>query len=203
MFDAWPAGITADSGATLASMVAGEKATRCIETGFALGFSTSFILEGMLNANPEAEIRHVVVDPFQRASWDNAGLMLMKRLGLSELALLLEEDSLIALPRLISEHQRFDFGFVDGSHYFEHAFCDTLYMTRLVRPTGLIVLDDYWMPAVKAAVNFFTRNLGLVHENKNDQTPSRRFAVLRQPERDIQRKWDHFEPFGIDAAVGS
>lgn len=193
-FDIWPSGLTADAGEFLKNVVAHERARRTLETGFAFGLSASFIIEGMLESGGEF-VSHTSIDPFQRDSWDNSGLYTLRYLDLSRHATLIEQDSLLALPGLVAQGQVFDFGFVDGGHLFEHIFCDTLYMTRLVRPGGLIVLDDMWMPATKRALSYFTTNLGLIHENPSDTTPGRRFGVLRLPEKPVERAWDHFVPF--------
>jgi hypothetical protein len=37
----------------------------------------------------------------------------------------------------------------------------TYFMTRLVRPDGLVVVDDMWMPAVRTAVAYVDQNLGV------------------------------------------
>jgi hypothetical protein len=193
-FDIWPSGMTADAGQVLVNLVERERASTTIETGFALGLSASFIIEGIIKAGAD-QPRHTAVDPFQGPDWDDAGLSTAAKLGIADVITLLREDSLQALPRLVTDRHRFDFGFVDGSHLYEHIFCDTLYMLRLVRPGGLIVLDDNWMPATRAALAYFTTNLGLVHENPGDQSPGRRFAILRTPTTPPHRAWDHFVPF--------
>jgi predicted O-methyltransferase YrrM len=194
-FDVWPSGLTADSGEFLRQLAKKEKASRALETGFALGLSASFLIEGMLESTPDAKVTHVAVDPFQNDSWDNAGLCTLEQLGAADLSRLIQNDSLLALPKLIASGETFDFGFVDGSHLFEHIFCDTLFMSRLVRPGGLVVLDDMWMPATKVAVEYFTRNMGFTHENPGDTSPGKRFAVLRLPAQPLDRPWDHFVPF--------
>jgi predicted O-methyltransferase YrrM len=193
-FDIWPSGMTPDAGDALRRLVHTERASTTIETGFALGLSASFIIEGMLDGGAD-QPRHTAVDPYQDNAWDDAGLSTAAKLGVAELIRLHREDSILALPRLVAEGHRFEFGFVDGSHLYEHIFCDTLYMTRLIRPGGLIVLDDVWMPATRAALSYFTTNLGLTHENPGDKSAARRFAILRTPPAPPERAWDHFVPF--------
>ncbi len=193
-FEIWPSGLTADAGDYLKDLVVKERARRTIETGFALGLSASFIIEGMLESGGEF-ISHTSVDPYQRESWDYSGRYTLRYLEIDRHATLIEKDSLLTLPELVSQGLTFDLAYVDGGHNFEHIFCDTLYMTRLVRPGGLIILDDMWMPASKRALSYFTTNMGLTHENPKDKSPGKRFGVLRLPENPLDRAWDHFVPF--------
>jgi predicted O-methyltransferase YrrM len=81
-----------------------------------------------------------------------------------DLVEVIEEESQLALPRLVSEGREFDLAFVDGDHRFEGVFLDLYFMTRLVRPGGLVVVDDMWMPAVRTAVAYVERNLAVTVE---------------------------------------
>ena len=65
-----------------------------------------------------------------------------------------------ALPRMLGEGRRFDLAFVDGNHRFDGVFLDLIYFSRLVRPSGIIVVDDYQLPSVARAASFCTNNLG-------------------------------------------
>jgi hypothetical protein len=58
--------------------------------------------------------------------------------------MLLRERSQIALPRLATEGMSAHATFVDGSHVFHNVFVDLYYLQMIVRPCGLVVLDDYW-----------------------------------------------------------
>lgn len=187
VFEPFPTGMGLEAGLALRDLVEREGASRTIETGLAFGLSTLFILEAtMQRPGP----RHVAVDPYQTRDWDNAGLRTLRQAGVAELVEHIAEDSMLALPRLVSQGCEFDLGFVDGGHHFENAFLDTYYMHRLVRLGGLVVVDDVWMPAVRAAVGYFTANLGSVEERGG-----KRFAVLRVAERQPKRAWDHFVEF--------
>jgi hypothetical protein len=92
---------------------------------------------------------------------------------------------------------------------FEGVFLDLYFMTRLVRPGGLVVVDDMWMPAVRTAVAYVERNLAVTLET--DALPnafrwrSRRLsrgvptgtgdtAVLRLPKERPKSRWDEFVP---------
>ena len=77
---------------------------------------------------------------------------------------MIEEESQLALPGLVAQRREFDFAFIDGDNRFEGVFLDLYYMTRLVRPGGLIIVDDLWMPSVRMAVAYVERNLGATLE---------------------------------------
>jgi hypothetical protein len=98
---------------------------------------------------------------------------------------------------------------VDGDHRFEGVFLDLYFMTRLVRPGGLVVVDDMWMPAVRTAVAYVERNLAVTMDT--DALPNafrwrrRRLkrgmpsgtgdtAVLRLPNEPAALRWDEFVP---------
>jgi hypothetical protein len=98
---------------------------------------------------------------------------------------------------------------IDGNHRFEGVFLDLYFMTRLVRPEDLIVVDDMWLPSVRTAVAYVERNLGLRLEPQTlaDGFRWRRrrlghgvpgvtgdTAVLRLPRERPHPAWDEFVP---------
>ena len=68
--------------------------------------------------------------------------------------------SSIALSQLVSEGVHADAAFVDGSHRFHEVFVDLYFLRKIVRPGGLIVVDDDWAPSVRTAVRYYEQNLG-------------------------------------------
>src|SRR5262249_21991261 len=104
--------------------------------------------------------RHIVVDPFQESGYANVGWDLLRAAGLDAVASLLRVPSSLALARLVGDGVVADAAFVDGSHRFHEVFVDLYYLRRLVRPGGLVVLDDDWTPSVRTAVRYYERNLG-------------------------------------------
>jgi predicted O-methyltransferase YrrM len=199
-----PTSITRADGEALRDLVIREGATRTIEVGLALGMSALFFCEAIADRGG----RHVAVDPFQAESWNGAGLRTLRDAGVEDLVEVIEEESQLALPRLVGEGSEFDFGFIDGDHRFDAFLLDLYYMTRLVRPGGLIVADDLWMPSIRTAVAYATKNLGLALEP--DALPDafrfrRRLtpgvprgkgdmAVLRLPPERPELRWDQFVP---------
>lgn len=200
-----PHSVPKEQGQALRDLAISEKAERTIEVGLALGISTLFLAEAVL----ERGGRHVAIDPFQHESWSGAGLRTLREAGVGELVEVIEDESQLALPRLVSEGRAFDFAFIDGDHRFEGVFLDLYFMTRLVRPGGLIVVDDTWLPAVRTAVAYVEGNLGLELEPRalpdGFRWRRRRLlrrvprgtgdaAVLRLPREPPEPGWDEFVP---------
>lgn len=181
-------------GATLRAWVERESATRTIEVGLGYGVSALCIAQGLLtNGHPAA--RHVVIDPFQSTRFADCGLQLLEEGGVASLIQHHAEESQIALPALLGEGRHFDLAFVDGNHRFDGVFVDLVYLGRLVRGGGIVVLDDYQLPAVARASSFFLRNLGWVLEEVSTQDDLHRWTVLRTSSEPDTRRFDHHVDF--------
>jgi predicted O-methyltransferase YrrM len=139
-----------------------ERAGTVIEVGLAYGSSALAIGEALAAGaeQPGGTPRHVVIDPFQRDAYHDVGWNLMIRAGLDRIAELIRQPSSEALPRLLAEGVVADAAFVDGSHRFHEVFVDLYYLRKIVKPGGLIVLDDDWAPSIRTAVRYFEYNLG-------------------------------------------
>lgn len=200
-----PHSIDRAQGQALRDLAIAEGAERTIEVGLALGMSALFLCQAVLTRGG----RHVAIDPFQAESWNGAGLRTLRDAGVQDLVDVVEEESQLALPRLVAEGRRFDLAFVDGDHRFEGVFPDLYYMTRLVRPGGLVVVDDMWMPAVRMAVAYVEKNLGVTSEpdalpngfrwrrrplSRGVPGGSGDTAVLRLPSERPTLRWDEFVP---------
>jgi predicted O-methyltransferase YrrM len=201
-----PHSIRREQGEALRELAVAEGASRTVEVGLALGMSALFLCEAVIGRGG----RHVAIDPYQRESWNGAGLRTLRDAGVEEVVEVVEEESQLALPRLVGEGRELDFAFVDGDHRFEGVFLDLYYLTRLVRPSGVVVVDDMWMPAVRLAVAYVERNLDvrLVLDALPDAFRWRRrrpfergvpkgrgeVAVLRLPSTRPDLAWDAFVP---------
>ena len=210
-FSLHPHGVPERDGEALRDLAIREGAARTIETGFCYGLSTLFLCEAVL-AGGAPEAHHVAMDPRQ-PTWDHAGLRTVRDAGAADLVEFHPRGSEFVLPEFVSDARNFDFAFIDGDHRFEGAFVDLYYLTQLVKPGGVIVVDDVWMPAVRLAVSYFVNNFGLEVEpvalagapytgtpaigwqKIRPGTPGARMAVLRTPLVPPKRRWDHFVPF--------
>jgi hypothetical protein len=88
--------------------------------------------------------------------YDEAGVYAVERAGLANFLDYRPEFSEFVLPRLLEDHQRYDFIYIDGSHLFENVFIDAFYAARLLNDGGWIAMDDSSEPHV-AKVNDFIR----------------------------------------------
>ena len=202
-----------EQGEELQRLVREAGARRTIETGFAFGMSGLHMVKGMLDGGCDSP-RHFAMDPTEASAWGNAGLEAFKRAEASGFLEFENNGSGLVLPHLVSqEREPFDVALVDGGHLFEHAFLDLFYMRSLVRPGGIVILDDVWMPAVRWALDYCLKNLGasvIGTFGEGHAAPKRRFrkgsrvlrysevahVVLRWPDPALERGWDHFVPFG-------
>ena len=143
----------------LRDLMIAESVSTVVEVGLAYGSSALAIGEALVTVGSPAP-RHVVIDPFQEQGFHNVGWDLLRSAGLDTIADLIAEPSSTALARLLTDGLVADAAFVDGSHRFHEVFVDLYYLRKIVRPGGLIVLDDDWTPSVRTAVRYYERNLG-------------------------------------------
>jgi predicted O-methyltransferase YrrM len=138
----------------------------------------AFLCDGLL-ANDADTARHVAIDPYQEARFDNCGLQFLEDAGVAELVEFHAEESQTALPRLLAESRSFDLAFVDGNHRFDGVFLDLVYLGRLVRAGGIVVVDDYQLRSVSRAVSFCVTNLGWTVEDVSTADADHHWSVLR------------------------
>jgi predicted O-methyltransferase YrrM len=143
----------------LRDLLIAERAETVVEVGLAYGSSALAIGEALVTAGRPAP-RHVIIDPFQESAYAGVGWELLRSAGLEMIAELRTEWSSAVLPQLLAEGFVADAAFVDGSHRFHEVFVDLYFLRKLVRPGGLVLLDDTDAPSVGTAVRYFERNLG-------------------------------------------
>ena len=181
-------------GDVLRDLLIAERATSVIEVGLAYGSSALAIAEALVTLDGDESTRHVVVDAFQH-HFHGAGWQALVDAGVADTCELLPERSQLALPRLVAEGGTADAAFVDGSHVFHNVFVDLAFLRELVRPGGLIVLDDCDWPSVATAVRYFERNTGW--QAQPIDRPSR-LRALRLPDPPVEPSFEDFQPFAVD-----
>jgi len=178
----------------LRDLLLAENPSTVIEVGLAYGSSALAIAEALVTAGSD-EARHVIVDAYQKR-FHGSGWAAIAGLGLAGLCSLVEERSQIALPRLVGEGFIADAAFVDGSHIFHNVFVDLFYLRELVRPGGLVILDDCSYLSVATAARYFEVNIGWEPEPISWPT---RLRAFRLPDPRTEPSFTSFRPFGLDA----
>lgn len=191
----------------LRDLLIAERVQTVVEIGLAYGSSALAIGEALVTVG-SARPRHIVVDPFQREAFANVGWDLLRSAGLDPITTLLVDPSSVALPRLVAEGVVADAAFVDGSHRYHEVFVDLYFLRKIVRPGGLVVLDDDWTPSVRTAVRYYERNLGWTvladafagatlstvgREPGAEVVP--RCRALRLPDPSFEPPFEQFRPF--------
>jgi predicted O-methyltransferase YrrM len=177
----------------LRALLVAERAEVVIEVGLAYGVSALAVAEALVMAGT-AEPNHLIIDAFQDHFHDT-GWNAIVSAGLGSVCTLLRERSQIALSRLLSEGFIADSAFVDGSHIFHNVFVDLYYLREIVRPGGLVILDDCQWQSVATAVRYFEVNAGWQPEPISQQT---RLRAFRLPDPRVEPRFEDFMPFGID-----
>jgi predicted O-methyltransferase YrrM len=178
----------------LRDLLVAEGARVVIEIGLAYGSSALAIGEA-LKSHGQQDTRHVIIDAYQHR-FHNAGWEAIAAAGLAKDCTLLTERSQLALPRLVSEEFVADAAFVDGSHIFHNVFVDLYFLRELVRPGGLIVLDDGQWPSVATAVHYFEVNTGWRRQSISRPT---RLLAFRLPDPAAEPTFESFRPFEVDS----
>ena len=183
-------------GDVLRDLLLAENPSTVIEIGLAYGSSALAIAEALAAAGSN-EARHVIVDAYQK-QFHGSGWAAIVGAGLAGLCSLVQERSQIVLPRLLEDGFVADAAFVDGSHIFHNVFVDLFYLRELVRPGGLVILDDCSYPSVATAARYFEVNTGWRPEPVPWPT---RLRAFRLPKPRTEPSFKDFRPFGL-AATG-
>jgi predicted O-methyltransferase YrrM len=193
--DLFPVAASAAEGEALRGWVVREGATRTLEVGLGYAVSALHVCDSLLRGAGPETARHVAIDPFQATRFSGCRLQFLEDAGVSGMVEHIAERSEAALPRLLDEGRAFDLAFVDGDHRFDGVFVDLFYLARLVRPGGVVFLDDYQLPAVERAASFFVRNLGWGLEEVSGWDDLHRWAVLRTSTDPDARPFDYYVDF--------
>ena len=174
----------------LRDLVLAERARTVIEIGLAYGGSALAIAEALVG-NGAGQGRHLIIDAHQNRFY-GSGWSAIVEAGITGLCSLFEERSQIVLPRLLNDGFLADAAFVDGSHIFHNVFVDLFYLRELVRPGGLVILDDCSYPSVATAVRYFQVNVGWEPEPMPAPT---RLRAFRLPNPRTEPNFESFKPF--------
>jgi predicted O-methyltransferase YrrM len=140
-----------EEGQFIQNIIKTNGCTQSIETGCAYGVSSLHITNALRQNG--SDVHHTIIDPNQSRQWKNVGISNLKRVGFDAFTLI-EKPSEIALPELLADHHKFNFGLIDGWHTFDHTLVDFFYMNRMLEVGGIIVIDDLPMPAINKVVRY-------------------------------------------------
>ena len=155
----FPASLPYEDGEGLYRVVRAAKARETLEIGMAYGVSTLFICQALEDENgTNAGTHHICIDPYQETWFKSIGCLNIQRAGFDSRCTVYNAASYLVMPQLIAEGVRRDMIFIDGNHRFEHTLVDYFFAERMLRPGGLLVLHDLWMPPIRKAISFILRN---------------------------------------------
>jgi predicted O-methyltransferase YrrM len=157
-FKILPMSLAPERGAFLRDICRAERPGSTIEIGMAYGLSTLLIVQALLESG--AGCAHTVMDPFQSSTFHDAGRRAIKEAGVERMIDFHQDYSEYLLPRMLRERRSFDFAFIDGDHRFDYVFVDLFYIHRLLKPSGVLVLDDCFSDSVHYACRFLQTNYG-------------------------------------------
>jgi predicted O-methyltransferase YrrM len=181
--------ISIGQGLTINNLMRTHSVKRSLEIGLAYGFSTVWMLDALRS---QKDALHIAIDPFEKSSWHGIGLVQVKKLDLDRHFQWVEDYSIHALSDLIRKQAQFDFIYIDGNHRFDDVVVDFYLSDQLLRPGGLMALDDVWMQSVRTAVNFIVSNRAYTLVPQ----PVKNMLVLTK-EHDDDRDWLHFKSFKV------
>lgn len=186
--------VPARDGDVLRDVLLAEHARVVIEIGLAYGSSALAIGEALAtHIDAGKRVRHVIIDAYQD-HFSDTGWHVIVDAGLADVCTLTRERSQLALPTLVTDGFRADAAFVDGSHTFHNVFVDLYFLHELVRPGGLVVLDDVQWPSVATAVQYFERNLAWRREPVRAES---RLRAYRLPAPRPDPSFEQFKPFVV------
>ncbi len=178
--------ISPQQGGLLYELARRPEVLRTLEIGFAYGFSTVFLLEGLVGKEGAS---HCAIDPFERGMWNGIGLRAVRALGFENFRWA-EDSSIHELSRLVKAGERFDLVYIDGGHRFDDILVDFYLSDQVLNVGGFLIMDDMYLASTRLVDRFIATNRAYTKVTQ----PVANAAVYRKA-ADDQRNWDHFVPF--------
>jgi len=174
------AGIRREEAKTLFDLLRRERPEMTAEIGCANGASTVAIASA-LECNGRGH--HHAVDPFQSATWDDAGKRFIAETGLADRVTFHDtfpEEVFPMLPEL-------DFVFIDGSHLFDLTILDFVLADKRLRPGGIVAFHDTWMPSIRKVLQFILANRAYEPLRLTSPPLSRAWSIATTARRRLAR----------------
>jgi predicted O-methyltransferase YrrM len=156
--------ISEEEGNFLQTTIKSSQPQVSLEIGCAYGIASLYICEALREVNAT---KHIIIDPGQHlphgkgplSGWEGIGLANLRRAGYWDLIDFHEVPSYQHLSRLTEARVEIDFAFVDGCHTFDYALVDVFLIDKLLRPGGIIVIDDLSYPSIRSVCRYVLSNL--------------------------------------------
>jgi predicted O-methyltransferase YrrM len=149
-------GIGYKEGEFLQEIIRRQRPQVSVEVGCAYGISSLYICEALREVNA---VKHIIMDPYQHSVWKDIGIGNLKRAGYADLIEFREDVSYKCLTKLIEKDVKIDFAFIDGNHTFDYVLVDFFLIDKLLRPGGIVVLDDFTYPSIRSVCRYVLLNL--------------------------------------------
>ncbi len=144
-----------ETGTLLYNFIRTSRPIKTIEIGLGYGLSALVICQAHKDNGAGY---HTAIDPFQEGHYKSIGLLNIERANLKTLFRFHKANSDKVLPMLCAQNKKFDFAFIDGSHFFDYTLVDFFYIDKLLSIGGHIVFDDIWMPGIRKVISFVLKN---------------------------------------------
>jgi predicted O-methyltransferase YrrM len=128
-------------------------ARRCLEVGLAYGISSLAICE-IIHEKDDATLYSI--DP-QQDWWQDIGLNNITQAGYGDILQFQREYSSVALPRLAAADTSLDFAYVDTTKLFDVVLIDAMYILKMLKVGGVLVLDDCAWPGINRVARFIAK----------------------------------------------
>jgi predicted O-methyltransferase YrrM len=177
-----------DEGRILWYLVNKLRPSTVVEVGFGFGSSAAFMLAGL--APHDGKL--ISIDASRTWTGGN-GEIYIDHLKLARYHTLIEGRSDIVLPDFIARKKipaPLKLSFIDGSHLFEDALMDFVFLDRMAEIGGIIALDDASAPALRTVASYIAHN----YPYKLHYATSRLLLCQKLDTLD-KRQWCHFKPF--------
>jgi predicted O-methyltransferase YrrM len=150
---------TANNLVTLRNLQLALKPKATLEIGLCYGGSCLVFTASHKELLGKPARQHTAIDPFQHEYWDDVGLLVTEKAGLSDYLDFIAAKSCFALPELLKRKRTYDLVYIDGSHLYEDVFIDLYFVARLLNPDGVVAFDDSADPHVAKVLNFVRTNM--------------------------------------------
>jgi predicted O-methyltransferase YrrM len=178
--------ISQEQGNALFQLAKQPNVSQCLEIGFAYGFSTIHILEGLLG---KAGSSHTAIDPFEDIYWGGVGLKAVQNLGFDNFKWI-KDLSIHAITNFIQVKHKFDYIYIDGNHRFDDILVDFYLSDQVLNINGFLILDDMWMKSTLLVKKFISTN----RDYEEINTSVKNIAVFKK-RADDSRDWNHYVDF--------